>query len=211
MTIKKIKNQVLQHAKPIIVKHGWNNELLKKISKSSKYNYEDIQLLFLNGYKDLLQLYLDEINIKMTLKSKSINFLRLKVHERIRELIILRLKILSKEKNLISRTFNHLLLPQNYKLSIKNLYKTVDQIWFLAGDNSTDFNFYSKRIILGSIYLSTIKHFIKNDNLNETINLLDKKLKAVSNIPKFKNKFNDTISIIPKFFKLKKNFSFFKR
>ena len=58
--------------------------------------------------------------------SKKINLLRLKLHERIRELVILRLKIMMREKKLIIKTFLYLLLPHNLKFSSKNLYVTID-------------------------------------------------------------------------------------
>ena len=47
----------------------------------------------------------------MTDKSKKLDLLRLKVHERIREIIKLRLKIMLKEKKIISKTFLYLLIP----------------------------------------------------------------------------------------------------
>ena len=211
MNIKQIRNQILKDAKPYIVKNGWGENLFKEISKSSKYKNEDIKALFPSGYKTLIEMYLKEINIKMTMDSKKLNLIRFRVHERVRELVILRLNIMQKEKILISKTFLHLLVPQNYILASKILYETVDQIWFLAGDNSSDFNFYSKRIILGTIYSLTIAHFINNNNIEETIEILNNKLKIVSKIPMLKNRSKDFIKIIPKVFKLQKNFSFFKQ
>ena len=118
---------------------------------------------------------------------------------------------MAKEKDLISKTFLHLLLPNNYKFSSKNLYRTVDQIWFLAGDNSTDFNFYSKRIILASIYTSAMIHFINNDNMDGTIFLLNKLLRKVSKIPKIKSNINSFTKIIPQIFQLGKKFNFVKQ
>ena len=99
MQIKKIRYQVLEDSKPIIKKYGWNENLFKRISKVLRYNYEYIQALFPNGYVDLLQLYLDDINLTMTKESKKIDLLRLKIHERIRELIILRLNIMTRDKS----------------------------------------------------------------------------------------------------------------
>ena len=32
-------------------------------------------------------------------------------------------------------------------------WKTADTIWRLAGDESTDFNYYSKRLLLSWVYL----------------------------------------------------------
>ena len=150
-------------------------------------------------------MYLDTVNNQMTEDSKKINLIRLRVHERIKELVILRLKIMSREKELISKTYFHLLLPQNFKIASRCLYKAVDQIWFVAGDNSTDFNFYSKRAILASIYSMVMLHFINNNSLDQTIELLDKQLKRVSKIPKIKNRLGDITKTISQIFKLVKN------
>ena len=137
--------------------------------------------------------------------SKKINLIRLRVHERVKELVILRLKIMSREKELISKTYFHLLLPQNFKIASRCLYKAVDQIWFVAGDNSTDFNFYSKRAILASIYSMVMLHYVNNNSLDQTIELLNKQLKRVSKIPKIKNRLGDITKTISQIFKLVKN------
>ena len=211
MKLKKIRNQILQEAKPYIVKFGWNEKLFVNMKKDSKFTYEEMNVLFPKGYTALIEMYLEEINSKMTVKSQNINLIRLRVHERIRDLFILRLMIMSEEKKLISKTFLNLLLPHNYKLALKNLYKTVDQMWFLAGDNSTNFNFYSKRAILASIYTSVMMHFVNNDNIDETIILLNKQLKRVSNIPLIKNRISDVIKIFPQIFKLGKHINLFRQ
>jgi ubiquinone biosynthesis protein COQ9 len=209
--LNKVRNNILAEAKKYIGDYGWNKNLLKKIVEKTKYDSNTLTTLFPEGYKSLMQLYLDEINLKMTIESKKINLIRLKVHERIRELLILRLNILSKDKKIIKKTVYHLLLPNNYKFSLVNLYKTVDQIWFLAGDNSTDFNYYSKRTILATIYTRTIMNFINNDDLNSTIKLLNRQLKQVAKIPKIKNSFKNFTKITPFLFKLRENFNFIKR
>ena len=211
MQLKKIRNQILQEAKPYVVKFGWNENLFVKMKKDSKFTIEKMNVLFPKGYTTLIEMYLEEINSKMTVKSQNINLIRLRVHERIRDLFILRLMIMSEEKQLISKTFLNLLLPHNHKLALKNLYTTVDQMWFLAGDNSTNFNYYSKRAILASIYTSVMIHFINNDNIDETIILLKKQLKRVSKIPQIKSRINDITKIIPKIFKFGKEINFLKQ
>ena len=147
----------------------------------------------------------------MALESKKLNLIQLRLHERVRELCILRLNIMQKEKKFVVKTYNHLCLPQNYKFSSKNLYKTIDQIWFLSGDNSTDFNFYTKRIILAGIYTSTMIHFINNENIDGTIDFLNNQLKKVKYIPKFKNRINDIVKILPQILKYKKKFNEFRQ
>ena len=211
MKLKKLRNQILLEAKPYVIKYGWNESLFSNMKNHSKFSYEEMNVLFPAGYRTLIEMYLEEINMKMTSESQGINLIRLRVHERIRELFILRLKIMSKEKKLISRTFLSLLLPYNYKLASKNLYNTVDQMWYLAGDNSSDFNFYTKRTILAFIYTGIMMHFINNDNIDETIILLNKQLKRVSKIPQIKSKINDITKIIPQIFKFGKDINLFKQ
>ena len=209
MNLLQTRKKILQQIKPLVINKGWNSKLLFNYSQKQNFSYEEINVLFPEGYKTLINMYLNEVNEKMTLNSKKLNLISFRVHERIRELIILRLKIMLKEKKLITKTFLHLLLPNNHNIACKNLYKTVDQIWFLAGDNSTDFNFYSKRLILSTIYTAIMIHFINNDNLDETIELLNEKLKKASIIPKLKNKIKNISESIFKTIKIKRKFPSF--
>jgi len=203
--LNKLRYQILLEAKAHVSKSGWNDKLFYNIAAKSKFKFSEMATLFPEGYITLLEMYLDTVNNQMTENSKNINLIRLRIHERIKELVILRLKIMSREKELIAKTYFHLFLPQNFKIASRCLYKAVDQMWFVVGDNSTDFNFYSKRAILASIYSIVMLHFINNNNLDQTIELLNKQLQRVSKIPKIKNRLGDITKTISHIFKLVKN------
>ena len=211
VNLNKLRYQILLEAKAHVSKCGWNDELFYNIASKSKFKLSEIAALFPEGHITLLEMYLDTVNKQMTEDSKKIYLIRLRVHERIKELIILRLKIMSREKELISKTYFHLLLPQNFKIASRCLYKAVDQIWFVAGDHSTDFNFYSKRAILASIYSVVMLHFVNNNSLDQTIALLNKQLKKVSKVPKIKNRLGDITKTISQIFKLVQNISSVKQ
>ena len=85
------------------------------------------------------------------------------------------------------------------------LYNSVDQIWFIAGDSSVDFNFYTKRLILSGIYSRVMLFFFNNDNQQELESLLDENLKRVSKIPEIKSKFRILKEYFPKILKFVKN------
>ena len=210
MNLNQKRKQIFNEVKNYVEVNGWNKEIFLNL-KNSNFDYNEIISLFPNGYLSTIQMYLDDINSKMALESKKLNLIQLRLHERVRELCILRLNIMQKEKKFVIKTYNHLCLPQNYKFSSKNLYKTIDQIWFLSGDNSTDFNFYTKRIILAGIYTSTMIHFINNENIDGTIDFLNNQLKKVKYIPKFKNRINDIVKILPQILKYKKKFNEFRQ
>ena len=192
-----IKKEILEEAKKIIIDKGWNSKLFYLISKRNKFKLQEINLLFPNGYLDLLKFYLEELNFEMINYTKKLDLNKMKLHQRIRNILILRLEKNEKNKKLIKRTFLILFLPKHFKIATSSLYKTVDLIWFIAKDKSTDFSFYSKRAILSKIYILTIMHWINNERLSETVNFLDKQLINVSKIPLVKAKVKNTFSKFP--------------
>ena len=171
-----------------------------------KFNINEIKILFSEGYLSLLKFYLNELDTQMTSNAKKINLIRMKTPERIKQIILLRLKNNQNEKKIIRRTYFALLYPYHSKVALKSLYKTVDQIWFIAGDKSVDFNFYSKRFILAAIYSSVVLYWIKNQDIRKTTKFLDKQLRKVSKITQTKNNFKNTFNFLPQIFNAVKSF-----
>ena len=46
-------------------------------------------------------------------------------------------------------------LPENVASSMGELARLADEMWFLAGDRSVDFSWYTKRATLSAVYAST--------------------------------------------------------
>ncbi len=45
--------------------------------------------------------------------------------------------------------------PQVAPTALENVSLMVDDIWYMAGDQTTDVSWYTKRGVLGAIYTST--------------------------------------------------------
>ena len=113
--------------------------------------------------------------------------------------------LMNKYKSFYRNIFINLFIPKkNFSLS-SQIYNSVDQIWFIAGDSSVDFNFYTKRLILSGIYSRVMLFFLNNDNQGELESLLDDNLKRVSKIPEIKSKLNIFKEYFPKILKFVKN------
>ena len=195
----KKKLSILQNAKHYVVKDGWSKNLLKKLI-NSQIKSSDLTYFFPNGYIDILELSLNELNKSLENKIGKINIINFPMSKRIKKILTTRLEILNGEKNFYRKTFNHLLLPQNNKLMKKNLYSSVNGMWYLAGDNSTDFSFYTKRLTLAAIYTNALFIFFNKDIEQASMNI-DKNLKMISNIPKFKERFSFIKDNLPIFLK----------
>ncbi len=198
-TENKKKEDILKKAKKIVSIEGWSSEIFLKLQKQN-INKNDLFYFFPYGYKDLLEYSLQKINEKLEFKLKKINLINLPINKRIKKILLLRFDILNEDKEFYKKTFNHLLLPTNNKISKKSLYNSVNTMWYLAGDNSTDFNFYTKRLILSGLYTSTLFVFFSKD-IKYVEENIDKNLKRISKIPKIKERISFIKDNAPKFLK----------
>ena len=197
--------KILKFAKIVVAKDGLTSNTFKNISKKYDLNIDEMNLLFPGGKNDFLQFVLEQLNIDLENYCKKLDLIRLPVHKRIRKILLSKIYIMDKEKKFYKKIFLSLLIPKkNFSLPIK-LYKSVDQIWFIAGDTSVDFNFYTKRLILAGIYSRVIFFFFNNNNQTLLEDLLDSSLKRVSKIPELKTKFNIFKDYLPKAIKFVKN------
>lgn len=197
--------EVLKYAKIFISEKGLNKNSLENISKRYGLNINEIELLFPEGNIDLIKFTLEQLNKELEEYCKKIDLIRLPVHKRIKKVLLSKISLMNKNKLFYRSIFLNLLIPKkNFSLS-NQLYNSVDQIWFIAGDSSTDFNFYTKRLILSGIYSRVILFFFNNNNQKELENILDESLKRVSKIPEIKSKLKIFKDYLPKIANFVKN------
>ena len=207
-SLEKKRLEIVNLAKKTVNKYGWNDSLFEKISTHNKIVHKELVILFPDGYKQMLKISLEYLNYELENIFSQYDFTRIPVHKRIKKIIMTKINLINKHKEYYRRTFYFLLIPINYKLLTAYLYKSVDLMWYISGDNSTDFNFYTKRMILSGVYSSVILHFISNDNLLETEKKLDDNLLKVSKIPVIKEKIQLYKKNLPSFWRFLKNYSF---
>ena len=199
-TVYKKKLAILEHVKTIVRNKGWSDKIFTELIKK-EFSNSDLILCFNKEYINILNFSLDELNRVLENEINKTNIINFPTNKKIKKILIKRLEILNKDKIFYKKTFNHLILPQNLKIMKKNLYKTVDNMWYLAGDNSTDFNFYTKRITLAVIYMNALIVLFNKDYNQAELNI-DKNLKKISKLPKLKNRFTFITENLPKFLKV---------
>ncbi len=206
-SLLKKRLEVLKFAKIVVGEGGFKTNIFKIISNKYKLNINEIELLFPEGNNDLIKFALEQLNKDLELYCRQLALIRLPIHKRIRKILLSKIFIMNKNKNFYKNIFLRILVPKkNFSLPFQ-LYKSVDQMWFIAGDNSTDFNFYTKRLILGGIYTRVMLFYFNNNDQNALENILDSNLKTVSKIPELKAKINIFKDNFPKIINFVKNFN----
>ena len=92
-----------------------------------------------------------------------------------------------------------LALPRHAPLSLRLLYETVDGIWYAAGDRTTDFSFYTKRLTLAAIYAATLLYWLEDSSpdFSDTRAFLERRLSEVAAIGKARQRFETALEHLP--------------
>jgi len=87
-------------------------------------------------------------------------------------------------------------LPENVASSMRELARLADEMWFLAGDRSVNFSWYTKRATLSAVYASTEVFMTtdKSDNFDDTWAFLDRRLKDVQSLGKVTGNVSEYVS-----------------
>ena len=197
--------EVLKFAKIFVSKKGLTKNSLENISKRYDLDINETELLFPEGNIDLIKFTLEQLNKELEEYCRKIDLIRLPVHKRIRKILLSKIFLMNNNKLFYRSIFFNLLIPKKKFSLSSQLYNSVDQIWFIAGDSSTDFNFYTKRLILSVIYSRIMLFFFNNNNQQELEDILDESLQRVSKIPEIKSKLKIFKEYFPKVAKFVKN------
>ena len=113
---------------------------------------------------------------------------RCQISERIRALVWRRLEIMGDAREAVRRALAILAMPQNMPLALRISWRSADLMWRLAGDTSTDFNHYTKRMTLGAVYASTLLAWLDDDSdqWSDTAAFLDRRINDVMKFEKWK-------------------------
>ena len=143
------------------------NKSLEMTAKELQLNKKKKEEVYENVLNDGINSLIVCINLFINQEMetlKSADFKKLRINEKIIFLVLSRLKIIDKffDKKLIFK----LVIKQNSIIKVSRmLFNVSDEIWHLSGDTSTDFNFYTKRIILMNVYSASFLYFLKDLSL----------------------------------------------
>src|SRR5438270_10696134 len=105
---------------------------------------------------ELIDLYIQEVDRALEAWATPERMKSMKIREKIRSLVWRRLEIMGPAREAVRRALAILAMPQNVPLGLRDGSRTADHMWRIAGDTSTDFNHYTKRMTLGAVYVSTL-------------------------------------------------------
>ncbi|AOF99638.1 MAG: COQ9 family protein [Blastomonas sp.] len=148
------------------------------------------QLAFDQGAMDMIEAWISHIDAQMIEAFPPERIAAMKIRERITALVAFRFEAVAHQREALRRATAILALPSNLGRAAKLSWRTADLMWRLAGDTATDYNHYSKRMILSGVYGSTLMAFLDDESADfaDTHAFLGRRIDNVMQFEKAKAK-----------------------
>jgi ubiquinone biosynthesis protein COQ9 len=167
---------------------GWSDKALDMAASELGVPADRARLCFPGGPVDMIDAWFDAIDLAMAKAFPLERISKMKIRERIRNLVLCRIEVINPHKEALRRALAILAHPQNAMTAAKLAWRAADRMWRIAGDRATDFNHYSKRGILSALYMSTLLVYLDDDSgdVATTQGFLNRRIDDVMMFEKFK-------------------------
>ena len=172
---------------------GWGDKAVESAAAALGINPLIAGLVF-ESKTAMIDAWFATIDAQMMLDLPPQTLAAMKIRARIAALVEARLAIVNPDKEALRRALAILAMPHNITLATRLGWRAADVMWRAAGDTATDYNHYSKRAILGSVYAATLSIFMndESDGHSDTKAFLARRIEGIMRFEKAKAKITAT-------------------
>lgn len=167
---------------------GWTAAAVDAAADRQGIDRAQARLAMPKDQAGLIDLYIQSVDRELEEHFTPELLRGMKIREKIRSLVWRRLEIMDPAREAMRRALSILALPQNLPTGLRIGWRSADLMWRIAGDTSTDFNHYTKRMTLGAVYSSTLLVWLddRSHGWSETAAFLDRRIDDVMQFEKLK-------------------------
>jgi ubiquinone biosynthesis protein COQ9 len=167
---------------------GWTRKAVDSAATQLGIDPLKARLAMPKTQAGMIDVYIQEVDRGLEAYFTPERLRAMKIREKIRALVWKRLEIMGPAREAVRRALAILAMPQNLPLALKISWRSADLMWRIAGDTSTDFNHYTKRMTLGAVYGSTLLVWLddQSDGWSDTAAFLGRRIDDVMKVEKFK-------------------------
>ena len=173
---------------------GWSRKAVDSAAGQLGIDPVQARLAMPKTQSGMIDLYIQEVDRALEAWFTPKRLANMKIREKIRALVWKRLEIMGPAREAVRRGLSILAMPQNIPLALRISWRTADLMWRIAGDTSTDFNHYTKRMTLGAVYASTLLAWLddRSEDWKDTAAFLDRRIDDVMRFEKLKAEWRGT-------------------
>ena len=197
---ERLREAVLEAALPHIAFDGWTMAALRAGAAAAGLGESEAALLFPRGPMEAIEAHMALADRRMVEDVAALDPAPAGAAATVRAALCARLERNAPHREAIRRAAARLALPHNAPLALRSLYRTVDAVWLLADDRSTDFSYYTKRATLAGIYTALLQVWFndRSEGLEASRAFLDRRLEDAARIGKARARLRRCGGLLPR-------------
>jgi ubiquinone biosynthesis protein COQ9 len=190
-----LRRDVLEAALVHVPFDGWSARTLRRALTDIGIDRATGRRAFSRGARDLLAFFIAEADRRMVEALEAQDLGGMRIRERIATAVRTRLEQHADHREAVRRALALEVLPPFSADALKALYRVVDRMWRAAGDEATDFNFYSKRALLAGVYSSTLLFWLddQSEGFVDTWGFLERRIDNVLRVQKARGRLDNLV------------------
>lgn len=188
MTLDEMRVHLAGDVASAAVFDGWTVDAVENAAGVRGVDPSVARLAYKDGAIEMIGAWIASIDAAMAAALSADALAGLSIRERIRRLVQFRLDAIAGKEEALKRALAIMAMPQNAPQALRFGWHSAGVMWQLAGDTSTDHNYYSKRATLTGIYAATLAVFANDESKEkvETRAFLDRRIGDVIRFEKAK-------------------------
>lgn len=188
MTLEEMAQALAPAVADAAVFDGWTDKAVASAAEQAGLDPDVARLVYPGGAMDMIAAWIATIDRAMAEALPADMLAQMGFSARIRTMLVFRIEHLARNREALRRALTVMARPANLARAARLGWRSADLMWRMAGDTATDFNHYSKRAILASVYASTLAVLVDDDSAGqaETFAFMDRRLQDVARFGKAK-------------------------
>ena len=196
--VQSLADMTLDELRPVLARSlprhagfdGWGDKAVESAAAELGIDPAIARLVFEGNRVAMIDAWFASIDTDMLEQFLPEALASMKVRERITALVTARLDLANPHREALRRAAAILAFPANAPRGVQLGWRAADAMWRAAGDTATDYNHYTKRAILGSVYAATLAVFLNDESeyLAETRAFLGRRIDGIMQFEKTKAK-----------------------
>lgn len=199
-----LRDKILLAMLPHAAFDGWTDKALNAGVADTGLETHMAARAFPGGIADLVDHLSDWADRGMLAQLEKRDLASMRVRDKVSAGVRARLELFIPHREAFRRLISHLVLPPNMPQAARLTWRTVDAIWYAAGDEAADFNYYTKRGLLTPVYTATVLYWLSDETegFADTWEFLDRRIADAMKVPAIKARFQGMLSSLPSPFRL---------
>jgi len=158
--LSEARERLLDAALPHVAFDGWAEAALEAAIAESGVDAGLARLAFPRGGIDMALAFHRRGDRALAEELAKTEIRAMRIRDRIAHCVRRRIELVADHREAVRRGAALLALPLYAPEGAKAIWETADTIWNACGDDAADYNWYTKRMILSSVYSATLLYWL---------------------------------------------------